>query len=667
MRDKYWKRVSDLLPDYLEKDAAERQKYLDDLDLSPEIRSELEDLLRFEAETSDFMSVTTAQEVLSLAVANDEELLVGETIANYKIESHIGSGGMGAVYLAKRADGKFEQQVAVKMLRREFNVELLRKHFRRESEIQAKLEHPNIARLLDVGTTADGVPFIVMEYIEGVRVDEFCVEEALSIEGRLKLFSKICQAVSFAHRNLIVHRDLKPSNILVTGSGEPKLLDFGISKLLNSDSLGDSAGELGAMTPEYASPEQIRGEPSSIAADVYSLGVVLYKILTGELPFEGKAGESPRTPVDGKPVTPSAVLKTKETTKPFWKNERLVRGDIDSIVLKSLRKDPAQRYQSVEELSADIWRHFDGLPVTARLPTIAYRANRFFLRNRIAVLAGSVVLLSLIGGIGIAVWQAREAREQAVLAIESQSRSDKERERSEKVSRFLFKVFGYGNPAWFAQGARFGGNTRVIDAMDDISGQIDIEFAGQADVQSELHHQFAKVFSWTGREEKDESRKEYLLKKARIHLLRGFELRKQFYGDWHELVAKDLYYNYDNLGSTDAEHAAILMKAIEMMRSTNPNNLNLPYMLQDYSARLTAPEYADKHEAYLNAVTPPTSENKYEIAERFLREAKLIFLQHYTEDNHATRLNECRLAFALSMQGKPSEGGDSTPCEGGEN
>lgn len=665
MKTDNWKLISEILPDCLEMEITERQNYLDELRLSPEVRRELETYLELETETENFMSATADNLTGEFFSPSEDsgDIMVGQKIGIYKIEKEIGGGGMGTVYLATRTDGKFEQKVALKMLRREFNNDNIRRYFRRESEIQAKLENPFIARILDVGTTGDGIPFIVLEYVEGVAVDKFCAENDLSLKERLKLFNKICQAVAHAHRNLIVHRDLKPSNILVNRDGEPKLLDFGISKLLGNEIIDKTTlTALGAMTPEYASPEQIKGETVSTATDIYSLGVILYKMLTGHLPYDLKDkrnGEILKTVVEQEPVKPSIISGSnfqvsssdKQNPQSATCNPQL-KGDLDNIILKALAKESERRYKTVEEFSADIWRHLDGLPVSARPANLSYRASKFFRRNKISAIAAALILLSLIGGTTVALWQAREARAQAYLAIDSQKKSDDEREKAEKISRFMFRVFGYANPAWFAEGAKTGGNTRVIEAMEDLSGQIDVEFTGQADVQSELHHKFAESFSWTANYEKDPTRKEYLQQKALFHSLHGFELRKQFYGEWHELVAKDLYYNFGSFGKTDAEHAAVLMKAIEMMRSTNPNNLNLPYMLQDYSARLIRPDFSEKHEAYRNAVMPTTDESKYQIAENFLREAMPIFRHHYRENNLAVYHAECSLSYVLAIQEK---------------
>ena len=282
MQTENWKKVKELLNEVLPLDAERRQIFFEDSNLNREMRWEVEFLLAFEEESADLIDLSMV-EYLKDFIDSDglsKNTSIGQKIGIYKIVRELGCGGMGAVYLAERSDGKFEQKAAIKMLKREFNVERIRKIFRCEKEILAALEHPNIARLLDAGKSADNIPYLVMEYVEGVPVDEFCRENSLDVDELLKLFNKICYSVAFAHRNLIIHRDLKPSNILITKNGEPKLLDFGISKLL--DETGETSKNttlLGAMTPNYASPEQKKGESVSTATDVYSLGVVLAELI----------------------------------------------------------------------------------------------------------------------------------------------------------------------------------------------------------------------------------------------------------------------------------------------------------------------------------------------------------------------------------------------------
>ncbi len=453
MPEEDWRKIKAIVGQLLDCNPAERQELLARAKLTPEMQTEVESLLACEGAAENFLTLP------ALTISRDffaaEELdaaLPGSQIGNYRILRELGLGGMGAVYLAERSDGKFAQKVAVKMLKREFNSETLRRNFTREKDIQAKLNHPNIARLLDAGTTADGVPFLVLEYIEGLPVDKFCAGRNLPLNARLKLFNKVCETVSFSHRNLIIHRDLKPSNILVTEDGEPKLLDFGIAKLFGGEVSGDKTTLtlLGALTPQYASPEQIKGEPVTTATDVYSLGVILFKLLTGTHPFNvaGKTnGELLKTISEDEPTTPSLAIAPPAHPPSAIRNPQL-QGDLDNIILKALCKEPERRYPTVEQFSADIWRFIDGLPVLARPATFSYRASKFYQRNKVSVIAGIVVFLALVMGITAALWQARVARKQVNVALEAQRRSEREtehakaeEEKAKKITAYMSKVF----------------------------------------------------------------------------------------------------------------------------------------------------------------------------------------------------------------------------------
>jgi hypothetical protein len=435
--------------------------------------------------------------------------------------------------------------------------------------------------------------------------------------------------------------------------------------LLDADGSNDNTSVtlLGAMTPEYASPEQIKGEPISTATDIYSLGVILYKMLTGAFPynFDGKAnGEIFRTISETEPVKPSAIQNSKFKTqnsklKLSTQHSALLKGDLDNIILKVLRKETEQRYQTVEQFSADIWRHIDGLPVAARPATFSYRLSKFYGRNKIAVIAAVLILLSLIVGIAVAFRQAKIANEQAQIAVESRNLAESEtakakteQEKAEKITKFMSKIIGYANPNWYSEGAKFGKDARVIDAIIDMGDKIDEEFANEPDIAAELHHRFSEVIGTNGGSLKPEEQKEIRL----FHARRALELRKQFYGERHELVAKDMVYLYWARGFGDPNRASYLMSAINMMRETNPNNLNLPYMLEDYTGKLILPEYEKFHEQYRNAVVPATNESRYAIAEKMLRESLPVFRLHYKEYNYAIYSAECKLAYTLAKQKK---------------
>jgi serine/threonine protein kinase len=367
----------------------------------------------------------------------------GRRIGSYQILREIGRGGMGAVYLASRVDDVFRKQVAIKILPASLGSAEVIRRFRQEREILASLDHPNITRLIDGGSTDEGLPYFVMEYVEGQPIDQYCDQRKLSVSDRLRLFGNVCAAVQYAHQNLIVHRDLKPRNILVTSDGTAKLLDFGIAKLLRADSdqnsvaVTETRSGIRVMTPEYASPEQVKGEPITTASDTYSLGVVLYELLTRRRPYRIGSHilhEVVRAICEEEPTRPSTAISqamersatgagTADSLTPERIGEvcegntarlkRRLKGDLDNILLKSLRKEPNRRYSSVEQFSEDIRRHLEGLPVGARKDTFSYRAGKFLRRNKWPVAAVALLALSLVTGIASLYWQASMARAQA--------------------------------------------------------------------------------------------------------------------------------------------------------------------------------------------------------------------------------------------------------------
>ncbi|HZD30701.1 MAG TPA: serine/threonine-protein kinase [Candidatus Angelobacter sp.] len=339
---------------------------------------------------------------------------VGQVLGDYRIVDVIGEGGMGTVYRALRADAQYDQAVAIKIVRGGFDSAALTERFRQERQILANLGHPNIARLLDGGATPDGLPYLVMEFIAGQLLTSYCNQHHLGIAERLRLFRQVCAAVEYAHQRLVIHRDLKPGNILVNEGGEVKLLDFGVAKLVaaDADPLAQQTLGMNWLTPAYASPEQICGEPMTTASDVYSLGVILYELLSGHSPYRGKMGTLPeamRVVREEEPLPPSVAVDRDAAGKSL---ARKLHGDLDRIVLKALRKDPSRRYGSVEQFSDDLRRHLAGLPVRARGDAAAYRAAKFVRRHAIPVAAAAAVFLTLVVGIVMTLRAEARARRQ---------------------------------------------------------------------------------------------------------------------------------------------------------------------------------------------------------------------------------------------------------------
>jgi serine/threonine protein kinase/tetratricopeptide (TPR) repeat protein len=472
MTPERWNQIKVILEGALEREGPERASFVDAAcQGDDELRREVESLAASETEIGGFIEAPAFR----IRLDEVEPLAVGQHIGAWRVVCEIGRGGMGAVYQAERADQEFEQRVAIKVVRRGMDTAEIVRRFRSERQILAHLDHPNIAKLFDGGTTEDGRPYFVMEYVEGQPINQFCDERKLSVRDRLELFQRVCAAIHFAHQNLIVHRDLKPGNILVTADGVPKLLDFGIAKLLDPSQgpVTLTRLDLRPMTPEYASPEQVRGEPITTASDVYSLGVLLYLLLTGQRPY--RPTTDPQALADAicktEPVRPSSAIARAGEVKPSDAETRLLRrqlaGDLDNIVLMAMRKEPQRRYTSVDQLSNDIGRHLQGLTVLARKDTLGYRTRKFMGRHKVGVTLAAATLL-LIMGFSITVtllWQ----------------RAERARERAQAVSTFLVDLFSAPDPK-----QSHGVDTTAREMLDRGAQKIDRSFAEQPELRADL-------------------------------------------------------------------------------------------------------------------------------------------------------------------------------------
>ncbi len=464
-----------------------------------EMREEVLALLGAEANPATMLDTP-----LSSLVDIEEDSLEGQTLGAYRLLGLIGSGGMGNVYLAERSDGSFERQVALKVVKKGMDSEAVVRRFEMERQILARLDHPNIARLLDGGLTDDGRPYFVMEYVEGKPITDYCDEQRLSVNARLQLFQKICDAVQFAHQSLVVHRDLKPSNILVNADGEVRLLDFGIAKLLDdSDDPELTAAGDALLTPAYAAPEQLQSDSVTTMTDVYSLGVVLYELLVGRRPFEPRksvaeyreevlSGElaRPSTAVtqllagdDGKPVESTAQTVAGFRGVPLTRLQAQLRGDLDTICLMALQREPDRRYASAEQFGADLQRFMEGRPVLARVDSLGYRLAKYLRRHRAGVIGTTLAVLVLVTM--SAYYTVQLARERD-LALDEQRKAN-------EVVQFVLGLFDAADPA-LARGA----DVTARELLDAGAERVRVELADRPTVQASMMRVLGNVYHEIG-------------------------------------------------------------------------------------------------------------------------------------------------------------------------
>ncbi len=520
-----WQRLQALFDAAVEMTEDDRRAFLeqecpDDLSL----RWQVESLILALDEASQLLDTAVGDTALHAAHATVNRQRFGP----YQLERELGRGGMGVVFLARRADEAYEGQVAIKVLLELRGAEPLRR-FQTERQILANLQHPNIARLLDAGSTDSGAPYVVIEYVPGGSITRYCDERTLTIAERIDLFIKVCRAVQYAHQNLVVHRDLKPDNILVTPDGTPKLLDFGIAKLLEERPEGDSDTATGVlmMTPLYASPEQVRGEPVTVATDVYGLGLVLYVLLTGRVPYDlsGKSlTEKANIITKVEPMRPSvAVGGAASTTLPDRMSTPAARlanqltGDLDTILLTALQKDPARRYNSAGALGDDLERHRLGLPVKSRPDTFGYRWTKFIRRHWIATAAAAAALLFLTTfGIVMAVQANRIARERDAARAA--------RVEAQEVSNLLVDLFEVADPSQPS-----GANITAREVLDRGAGKIAAELSNQPATQASMMEVVGRVYRNLG-----------LYDDAGKMLEGSLAIRRRIFPDDHATIAASL-------------------------------------------------------------------------------------------------------------------------------
>ncbi len=464
------------------------------------LRAEVESLLAAHRSAADFLNTPPFDADLGAHESIAPEDLSGRTIGSYRLVRMLGSGGTGTVYLAERADAEFEKHVAVKLIRRGMDTDHIIARFQNERRLLAALEHAGIARMIDGGVTEDGRPYLIMEYVEGVPIDRYCDTHDVSLRERIALFRTVCDAVHHAHRNLIVHRDIKPGNVFVSTSGEVKLLDFGIAKVLDVETGAGEASSGGVtvtglrmMTPRYASPEQATGQPITTATDVYSLGIVLYELLTGTRPYDlatGSAAEIERVIREEDPARPSAALEKRlrdARDQGASRRARALTGDLDNIVLKAMSKAPPDRYGSAEQFADDLGRYLDGLPVSARAHTLRYRAAKFLRRNRALAVAGATVFVLLVGATAITTTLYLRS-ERALTEAESQRR------KANRVSEFLQERMSAVDPVE----TQSGDEVTVRELLREAADRIEQDLGEDPDVAAAMHRTIGNTYKNLG-------------------------------------------------------------------------------------------------------------------------------------------------------------------------
>ncbi len=487
MNPERWQRLEALFLRLEDLDCAGQKALLDsECGDDPDLRRQLRGMLREVGRdsTEDWIGAS----VKSVLPRNLDR--VPERLGRYRVTGEIGRGGLATVLSAERDDQVYRQRVAIKLIRRGLDTDDILRRLRQERQILARLQHPSIAQLIDGGSTDDGRPFVVMEYIEGRPIDAFC--RSLPLSDRLELFVTVCDAVQYAHRNLVIHRDIKPANILVTADGQPKLLDFGIAKLLepgqhDAENAAHTAAGVRLLTPEYASPEQIRGEPLTTASDVYSLGVLLFELLTDDRPYSRRTGDrrARESSVQERPVErPSSRIRSmahsaKQQDRPSERDARAVVGDLDNIVLMALRQEPERRYGSVEQLAEDVRRHLQDLPVRARADTWGYRLSKFVRRHRLPVAIASLSAVLLIAISLVAMRQAQLA--------------NRGRLASEQLSELMVDLFEMPDP-----GEVRGNTVTAREILDRGAEQVPGELEDQPQVQALFMDTIGRVYKNLG-------------------------------------------------------------------------------------------------------------------------------------------------------------------------
>ena len=642
MNEDRWQKIELLFEEALKLESSERENFLkkkcgDDKELFDEIISLLN-------EDSNIHAIL--REDLTGSINLPEEInYEGKIVGAYRILKKIAEGGMGSVFLAERADGQFEQKVALKLIKQGLNSAEIVRRFQSERQILARLQHPNIARLLDGGLTDEGLPYFTMEYVEGEPIDKYCDTHKLTIDERLKLFIKVCSAIHYAHQNLVIHRDLKPGNILITEDGSVKLLDFGIAKVFTEDENAEltmiTRTGLFLMTPEYAAPEQIKGEAITTATDVYSLGLILYQLLTGSFPYEIKS----LTPLElekvichTNPDKPSTLItKTNKSTAgdltntaevfekrkiDAYKLRKKLLGDIDNICLMALRKEPGRRYSSAEQFKSDIERYLGGLPVIAHTPTIKYRTEKFIQRHKIGLATGVIAVLLIALLTTFYFLQLKEERDKAQL----------EALKSAKVSEFLQNIFKVSDPS-----ESRGQTITARELLDRGAEKIETELKDQPDVKATMLEVIGRVYTKLG-----------LYKEAEPLIENSLRIREKLFGENSLETSKSLAAlgELSNLKGDYEKAEELLNKAIDIQNNLSiENELEKVKVLSELATNYSVTGKFDKSDSLYNVIIDLYSRNNIKEDETLFTILNNLALSMHESGNYNQADSLYRIAY----------------------
>jgi len=662
-----WAEIKTIFYKAIELDQLEREKYLNEICKTAELKNEILTLISAHNTSDNFLEDSI---IPYKPIADNSNLFIGKTFGKYKIEKLIARGGMGLVYLGLR-DDEVKQKAAVKIINPGISSLTVIKRFQAERQTLANLNHPNISKLLDGGITDDGIQFLVMEYIEGIPIDEYCDKNNLSIKERLDIFLKVTAVVQYAHQNLVVHRDLKPNNILITKDGEPKLLDFGIAKILSSDEdRFETITQQGMwnLTPEFASPEQIKGESITTSSDVYSLGIVLYKILSGHNPYQIKSmfpADINKIITNTEPIKPSEIVIRKynedlneigESKNPIISsniedtNEKIhkrLKGDLDKIVSMAIRKEVSRRYSSVEHFAEDIKRYLNYRPVIAHQDSLVYRTKKFLRRNKTIVTPVSIIFILINLGLAGVLWQGYiAAKERDIAKLEA--------DKSNRIKSFLLEMISSPDPL------KDGSEVKVIDVITDASQKLSRELSDYPEIEAEIRTMLANTYQNIGVYDSAETellKADLITKKVfgnhsveSATSLKSLALIYHYKGDYEkaEKYFKQSLSLLKSIETTPSFQTALILDAYGTFLADQGNIEKSEKFTEEALKIAESIKGSEDHEVAMiknNLATSYHTLNKLDEAEKLYKESLRVFRKHFGTNHLRVSSSLNNLAF----------------------